>query len=439
MISPLLTTTNNVFYNTTKNIEENAVLNRGITDMLGIDVPWAFMSNNKDEKRERFVRSTLVFVEAFMVPFLLVPVLNRSVMRSFGLTKKFFDKGNHLIGISNKELKIGENFLQKIETHLKDITIEKTQKLLKKGKNVESEKVKNELKKAFDTDFIKPLKEGKINPEKLRNKLINAKGLVLGLDIAITGILMACTAWFKNLMTEKLTGKTGFSAEYSMADKNYVEKKAEKHRKNKLKKFVASIMVGLGIGAIVGIMVAKSVKSKNPSGITKFLKEKATSFDYTDAIYASRITLFFMAIISQIGQLLAARDNNEVRDTALRTGMVDLLFFGGDAVLNSVLGKVIDKNAGTKLLNPVKNKNLSNRLFPPTKNLKEISKLLETAKCEEKQILEKTAKYATGLYWFNFATIILAIGFGIPKMMNKLIRKNVEQDVQNNKKQTKTF
>ncbi len=396
------------FYNATAGIQENTILNRGIMDLGGYSIPSAIMANNPVERKERLTKSTIYFIIAFLSPLITLPISNKfALSKLFKITENYGSSENEIIKLSNKYL---NGSVKKMIGGIKELS----EDLLKKKKDV----------KGFDT----LLERYKGRENLLRKKLIKAKNTIFASDYLFTGVLTGSVSWIVNKLTKKMTGRTGFSAEYKMADDNYTKKQAQPYEKNKLKKYLSFLAVAVASSIIIPLTLGKSMLSKNPKGLFKILKENAHKFDYVDGKYMSLLTYFSIFLTSESpGVILSGRDKSEMKDWATRLGVIGALFFGGDAALNSTVGRVLDKKLGTMLVDVEKMKkpSLFHKIFPPIRSFKEIEKL----KGVGEEVLTKTKKYATRMYWGNFLAIMLTMGIGMPHFLNLILRKNTEQNL----------
>ncbi len=91
-------------YNTTAKIQQNTLLNRGIIEVAGVSIPQIAMSNNKDEAIERSIMQVLYFSMSFLTPFILLPLFNRSALKSTGIVKNFKNSEKRIMEVSKKYL-----------------------------------------------------------------------------------------------------------------------------------------------------------------------------------------------------------------------------------------------------------------------------------------------------------------------------------------------
>ncbi|MFA7658355.1 MAG: hypothetical protein WCY19_02875 [Candidatus Gastranaerophilaceae bacterium] len=412
------------FYNTTAELENNIILSRALIDLAGCDVPWVVMANNRHERIERARRYSIVFVLAFLSPMALLPVLNRIAMKNAGLTSKFWSNNHKAIHISNENLVNVEKMKQGLEELAKKTSMGPFEvfyyKIMKK-KPVEQKLDIKELLSLADED-----------DEKLRRKLINAKNGVLLADFLSSGIPLGCMGFINNYLTKKKTGQAGFSAELKMADKNVIEKRADSYEKNKYKRYAWFAALALGISTIFPLAVKHGLKSPAKKGVVKFIKNHSQLMDYKSGIYMSRWAFLFLMIINHGGLLLASRNKTEVKDTAIRMGTGDAIFFGGDLLLASIFANLSDRLFGTKLREGGQTSFFS-KIFPKTKPIKLVNKMVADGSLEL-----RNKKAATSLYWLNLAALAFSIGIVVPTIMNKVIRKDVNKDVEKEKTHIKS-
>ncbi len=395
-------------YNTTSRIQENTVFNRGIMDLGGVALPQAAMANNHVEAVERSAKSFFYFFVAFMSPFVTLPLSNKfALSKVFKITKNFNSKENEIIQLSY-------DYLKGSTQHMIKGIKELSQKLTEKDKNF----------KGFDTI----LQKYKGKEELLKEQLVKAKTNVFGSDYLFTGFLMGSNPWIMNELTKKFTGRTGYSGEYEMANDNYTKANAREHEKNKLKKYLTFVGATLAQAILFPLVLKKSLLAKDPKGFLKIIKEKTPSFDYTGGKFMKMLPFFMLTTMCEIPSiLLSSRDALEAKDWAIRLSVITAAFFGGDAALNSITGRFMDKFLGTKIIDREKMQKgtVISKLFPPIKRLDDIEKI----KGISKDTLNKTKKLGLTMYWGNLGVIMLFLGIGLPKILNAMLKENVESDL----------
>lgn len=377
-------------YSTTAALEENVLLNKALFDLTGSDIPWVIMANNKEERRERINRGALSVIMVFVSPLVALPFINRFAMKNVcKLTPKIFSKDYNAIKLSNKYL-VNEN-----ET--------------KKGLDL--------LSKELKIDFSNVIKNA-TNYETLRKKIIAAKNIVLGFDLLMVAGIFGHIGFYNDWQTRKKIGQIGFSAELEMADKKIIEKRAKKQEEIRKFKYTGFLFV-LGTTAIaLPMAIKRGLTSNKNNKFANYIKEHATKFDYKDAIFMSRLAMALSFIAAHTGIFLSSRNKTEMKDNAIRSTTTISIFFLGDLLLASVLGQVSDKFLKTKIINKNNKGSLLNKILPPVKTLKELKNIQD----------KRTKAIATGVFWFNFTSLAALMGFIVPKMINKIVKKDVSKD-----------
>lgn len=379
----------NPIISATSYIEDRVLLNKALLD-ASTDVATVINTNNKNERIERIRRFAVAWGVAFLTPLVTLPLTNRLAMKHVAkLTPKLISKENNLIELSNKFLSSKEAVKEGIE----------------------------KLSKDKKTDYSKIIENCGGDYEKIRQRLINAKMSVLSFDFLFTSMTLGSIGFINRLITRKKTGRDGFSAEFNMADKDAIEQRAEKYKKTE------KLREAIFIPAVILLAMAPLLlrKGLNATGKTAdFIKKYADKFDYNDGVFMKRLPFLMMTLIADIGILLSSRNKTEVKDNAVRLSASQAAFFGGDIVIGSALAAISDKIFKTELLDKNCSKNWINRIIPPIKPVR-------TLKGKDKAI-------AAGLFWINMGALFTIMGVGIPKMLNKMIKKDVDKDLQSNLK-----
>lgn len=370
-----------VWINRAAKIESNILLNKGITDIGGFVVPQAIMSNNKDESIERVFKSSLYFVFTFLSPFLLLPLINKHNLNK--VIKDFNPAEKRILEVSKEYLtKDGE--------------------YLKKG-------VKETAKKLFNDEHkFDSILEKFPDLEVFRKKLINAHTNIHVADFLTTNLMVASIPWIGNAFTRHRTKRSGYSGTYKLADEEFTSTAAKKHDKTKRLRQIATFALAI----LPAVTIPQSVKKGmlNKSGY-KWFNKNANKFDYKDAIFMSRLTGLAMWLSSDyFPYQLASRDKYEYRDCLIRGTSIGLVFWGGDLLLKRGLSKMSDKIFKTQLTNP------------KTKQPYSLTELKKPG------VSKRTAKAGVALYALNLLLVSATLGFGLPFVLNKLLKKSVEKD-----------
>lgn len=379
-------------FNVTESIESRVLVNKAIFDVTAFDGPWVIMANNKEERRERINRGILSFGLILVAPLITLPLANRFAMKSIAkLTPNTFSKEYNAIKISNKDL----------------LSAEKTKEGIEK------------LEKELKIDLKPILKKTGGDYEKLRNKLINAKNFVLGLDILMIAGSFGHIGFYNNWQTQKKTGRKGFSAEFEMADKEIVENRAKNQSKNAKAKYLTFLSILGGVTLGLPLAVKHGLKTKSNTKFSNWIKKKAEIFDYKDGIFTSRWPMAIGFLAGHTGVFLASRDKSEMKDNAARSSTGLAIFFLLDLLTASVLGQAFDKHLKTKTINRnPENKNVLHKILPPVKTMSLIKKTGDV----------KTKNAATAIFWLNFVGLSAFAGFMVPALINKVVKKDVSKD-----------
>jgi len=372
-------------------------------ESLGVELPFALMANNDDEKTERFMRMTWFMLASFVAPVITMPFINKQVLKR--VIKDIKPEEKAILRVSKKYLTKGADYM--IEG------FNKTKGELEKNKKFEG----------VSEHFDNVLERYKGKEEQLREKLIKAHQQIFSLDFAVASVLAVINPWVMNYVTEKRTKRVGYVGEFKMAGKDYTDKTSEKHQKIKNVKMAISIALPLVQALLIPRMLAKSMlkPAEKLGSMGKFFKNKAHLFDYTGAIYASKAAYFgIMAFGDFPSYMLACRDKHELKLRFSGFGFVLATLFACEPVLNNLAGRFSDWKFGTALMNRkgFENAGFLKNLLMPVKSLKDIN--MSSAS-------KLTKKAALGMYWGNFALTTTVLGFGLPFILNKVLKKDVTE------------
>lgn len=199
------------------------------------------------------------------------------------------------------------------------------------------------------------------NQPKAQNKLKKSWGLsnsknlhtlgkwVLGAKLAIMTVVLFFMAakneiyfWGRNWLTKKTTKRDGFSGEFNQVSNSIVENNTKEYQANK--KTRQALSMASSITSVIGLplIVLAAVKSKKPlgKGLLGRLKKLLPAVDYHDTIYMSRWVMFWSNLLTfnTVGYL-AARSNNEKREHVVKSVILDVMWFVGDAVFAGLAGQ----------------------------------------------------------------------------------------------------
>lgn len=399
-----------MIYGITSSIQNIMVLNKGLLEIGGVAIPNTIMANNKTEARERAEREGLYFALTFLTPLVFLPFFNKSFLKLHKISDKFGGFNDRIMHLSKKYLT-------------------KDGKYLEEGMNELLETFKNKANyEKISTAFQNILNKFP-DKEVLRKKLIEVHSQVFLSDFITSSLMISSIPWISNLITKKRTRKSGFSAKFKMVDNKKLEEDGKKHEQTKYKKMAAVIGTILvsGIGTYVGLR--KGMLAGNSSRFGNIIKKYAHKFDYDQGIFMSRLILLLITLCSDLpSSILSSRDKEEVKYNTARNLVLDGVFFAGDIILNNLAARAIDHFAETKLIDDskLKEKNtLWNRITCPLRTFKEID--ANKIKLDEKT-LRKTKVAGVWMFWGNFLLLCGLLGFGLPYVLNKTLRKDINKE-----------
>lgn len=397
----------NNIYDITAYVQNHTLINRGITTIGGSTIPQCIMSNNKYEAQERALMGGIYFIASYLTPILLIPVYNRHFLKNKGITKSFDKVAERIIQVSKEYLTPKGNLKEGLR---------KTAEIFdKKAGNKNTLKVFNDIYKRYN------------NPEKLKNDLLSVHEKVLMTDFITTAAMWSAIPWIATEFTERRTKRTDFSAGFNL--KQNSEKEKEQSKDTKKKKLAWNIAFSTVPGFIFAKIVTKGLKSKPTDKIgliTKKIAQNPNKFNYTSGTNMSKIIYASIWMLSSFpAKIISARDKNERKDRVFRDIGLFTMFFGGDFIINNVLGRLSDRFLNTKIMDDKgKNLNFFKKFLVPIKNFHE----LENEKKLSPEILKRTKKTGACLYWMSLLANTALIGFALPKVLNKFLRYNINKD-----------
>ncbi len=387
-------------YDATAFIQAHTLLNRGLTNVGGCAIPNAIMSNTKEEALERLGMSAMSVTFAFIMPLFLLPRYNKLFLSKNGIVKNFTNNEKKIIQVSKEFLTKDTN------TFVKAVK--------EAGKNLKAEKDFDNILKRFD---------GK--EEELKQKLLKAHEQILRSDFMSTGVLMGSIPWIATSITEHKTGRKGFSATFNMLDENQSSHETKKN--SKLKR----LLYTLAFAFIPGIIISKAVTAGLRAKTANFIKNNAQNFNYTSGVSMSKtINALKWAFTGFLAKLPSSRDKYELRDRTAREGATFLMFFGGDFLINNILGRLSDRYLGTKIMNTDKydGKEIGfwKKFTLPTRSFRKLDKI----KNASAETIRRTKNIGAVLYWVALISNMAILGFTLPHFLNKLLKHTVEKDKQ---------
>ncbi len=403
-------------YETTAYVQNHTLINRGITTIGGSTIPQCIMSNNKYEARERALMGGIYFVASYLTPIILIPLYNKHFLKNKGIIKDLNSLGKRIIQVPKKYLTPKADLNKGLKETAKHFDYEETQKSF------------NEIYSRYD------------DPSKLKKDLLSVHEKILMTDFITTGAMWSLIPWIATEFTEHRTKRTDFSAGFNL--KNDMQKSSKELKQSKKEKIFWNVIFSTVPGVLFAKTVTKAlnrgVKSiaKNANILEKFknkvlnkIASNPHNFDYTSGTNMSKTIYAAIWVLSSFpAKIISSRDSNERRDRALRDIGLFTMFFGGDFLINNIAGRTADKLFGTQIMNTEKFKDKNLNFFEKFKlNLKNFKDDSAFENMNPK-IVRRTKKIGAGLYWFSLLTNTALIGFGLPKVLNKILRFNINRE-----------
>ena len=400
-------------YNTTAYVQDHTLINRGIVTLGGSTIPQCIMSNNKYEAQERAIMGGVYLVASYLTPIALLPLYNKHFLKNKGVTKSLNDLGKKIIEVPKKYLKPDADLKQGLD---------ETAKIFDKKGSSEHKKAFDEIYNRYD------------NPQKLKKDLLSVHEKVLTTDFITTAAMWSAIPWIATESTEKRTKRTDFSAGFNL--KNDSDKKQNKGLKLALNLaccVVPALLFSKTVTKGLSKNFAKAERNESLLGkaedkILKKISDNPDRFNYTSGTNMSKtIYASIWALSSFPAKIISSRDSNERKDRALRDAGLFAMFFGGDFLINNMLGRASDKFLGTKIMDDKgENLNFMQKFKLEIKNFN----TLEKEKGLSAECLKKTKNVGAGLYWVSLIVNTALIGFALPKALNKLLRHNISKETE---------
>lgn len=241
--------------------------------------------------------------------------------------------------------------------------------------------------------------------------------------------MWCATPWAAMEITKIRTKRSGFSATYSMIDENQSKINSQKHEKEKKKKLLYTAVISIIPAFIFPKLITKGLTSN--SKVLNIIKKIPQNFNYTKGIFPTKTIIGAIWLLCDYpANIISARDKYEKRDRAIRGMGTVATFFFGDFILNNLLGRVSDKVLKTQIIDRTKfyNPNFFKRFLLQPKNFFE----LDTLKDIPPKLLKRTRNIGASLYWLTLVANMGLIGFAVPAVLNKMLKKSIKEDASKN-------
>lgn len=297
---------------------QNQVWNRLFMDTIGYHGPTTLMARNKFERIEIAWDWACVFMFNVGMPILMGKIFNDLYCKKYLAS-----------------IKIKHKLPLNIPFEALDSAVLNT----KKGMQT--------LQNTLKTPSIKVTRQ-------VAALVLKGKMGILLFDLFFLALKGQAGHWGKLFITEKLSGKKGFSGEFNYTSEAYRKLKSETHEKTKAKKWLVSL--GFSIAGFMTLPIIMQHYLKNPSMLKnatlsgKFIQKSIGLLNYHNAIYMSKYLLLWHSIFNGVApMLLSARDSHEFRERLTKLTALEFFFFIGDDVITGLTAKYLQHKYKAKL------------------------------------------------------------------------------------------
>lgn len=244
------------------------------------------------------------------------------------------------------------------------------------------------------------------------------------LALALRGILFY---YGRNWLTEKLSGKKGFSGTLEYANDDYRKKVSQNYDDKKKKRLLQTTYISL-IGSIILPIAMQATllsKAKVGQGVLGLFKQVIPKFNYTSAVYMSKwVMLYSMLFHYHLPKLMFSRDKHEFRENLVRSVVYDMFYFIGDDIFSGLASKYFQKVNRKKLGNfkIMKERKFLGFKFPSAVSFFQV---FQQVGQNPKNLAFKLARKS---YWLGFIGTTACLGVSLPLLNMWYTKKRVMQE-----------
>ncbi len=394
----------------------NDVLNRSFIETFGLMPSGMVVARNVDERLEVAWVSVPWLLFAIAGPIILEKRINhrseegfrKDFAKYFGKkpvfkqhSKGWFNRLHHRIANLGRTSPLRVPWGALNGSGIQSISPEKAKQLVKDVgfKSVES------LKTALqDKAFTK--------------RLLRSKMRILALDVSLMAFTNLLSSWGKKIMTEKVSGRKGFSGEFSYGTEAFLEEKSKQYEKNKRKNFLTSVFSVLAVDAVLLPVILLGVKSKGKTLLGKGLRKLNKAFDYNNGIFMSKWLVAWGGFAGwMLAEVLSARDNHERRESIIKIGTMVATYTAGDDLFGGLFAKLRQKKQWKV---PI-----VERGWLGLPALKKLNRVYNAVQGNTKHVAYKGAKQAS---WFGLLSATALTGLVSPLLNNWYTHKKASAE-----------
>lgn len=397
MIGPSLI--NTPWWLATRQFQETSLLNKGVVEALGIDVPMIALARNASERKEVAFKLAVIGANVFLVaPFrgkIISELLGRKV-------------GWDLLKLSFRDLANPRTFQAGLKRIAKDYGT--LRRLTPQSRQLTKKLVKSQV-----------LSKGeKTASQALRNQVLQAKTGLLAIDGMLEALVLANLGWVKNTFSKNITGQKNFTGEMNVVDQDTLNNIYEHDKQAKGKVWTDSpfykyglpnaLAVALPFGLAGLLHHVTAMKPGARKGFWKGLWKIARHFDHNRGYLLGLVPLMVGFLIMNLGMYTNARSDNEKREVLIKKGLIFTLYFFGEQMWLNLLKHVVPKQPGKLTM--------------------EVRQAMGSV---PKHLRPRAGKTAAGLYWAAFALNTLTVAAAII-LNNRWTTSNVKKAAENLKR-----
>lgn len=402
--------------------QNNQLINRSYIELLGYAPPTIALARNRYERYEKALDEACWLLLAVVGPVIIERVLSQRVTTSFRqdpkLAKYFTDLPKY-----TPENGLFRRLHQAISHMGKNSPLRvQWQWLQQQAMPITDTEINRQRVKDLGVKSLSALQE-MVKDSYARKRLIRSKMAVVVLDLVLMATSNFISQWGKNALTERLSHQSGFSGTLNYASKAYQSEKNKTYQQEKDKRWKQSL--GVAVGVITGIssFILGGISVKGTGKLKQAWRNSVSSlFNYSNGIFMSKwLTLFGGFGTWLILGMLAARDQNELREHVIKTGVLAATYTVGDDLLSGLgakflQGKKVVKQAGVNVV--------KDGLFGLPDSVK-LQELLVELKAKGMDETHKVYKLAKANFWFGLAGAALMTGAAVPLLNNWYTKKKV--------------
>jgi hypothetical protein len=299
---------------TVASFQDVGFFSKALLDAAAFDVPYALNAKNDQERRERIVQGSLIIAFAYGFSPIHSTLIARLCRQSIQGVQR--EERQALFRLPYHELETPEVFAKALKNALPNLHLEEQARAL------------------------------------LRSQIFQAKTAHLIMDLAMEGLLLTSVPFIAKLSTKFLTGDSHFIGERNLAKQEdlnalYQKEKAEHPKKNETLHTLATLALGAGIPAGVGLGIRQALAQ--PTGVKstfaplmKLLKKVAPHFEYqyldlkhpsglkqllkeVPLLPVAGLMPVFMAF--NLGRMMSSRSKREFKEAAVQEPLFFASFF----------------------------------------------------------------------------------------------------------------